>query len=248
VLAVGWFRDLDTPDSVGTGRVAGDMLATSLARVSDLQVVATSRMLELAPRNADTSRAGLTTAARRAGAAEIIEGEFVPLPNHQLELDVRRVDLARGLVRGGYRVAGSDRVVLLDSVTTLIAMDLGIRAPRGSVIQVSTRSPVAFRLYEEGLRSLFQLNAPSASRLFEAALREDSTFALAAYYAFRAAVLAQDPSESRLAERAMALAPSAPPRDRLLIVACDSLLKRSGSPHTRGRGCAATTAGGAPPQ
>ena len=218
VLAVGWFQDRGDPDSVATGRVSGDMLATSLARSSDLRVVATSRMLELAPGNADTSRAGLTAAARRAGATEIIEGEFVSLPNRRLELDVRRVDLARGLVRSGYRVAGSDRVALLDSVTTLIATDLGVRAPRGSAIQVSTRSPVAFRLYEEGLRSLFQSNARTAGRLFEAALREDSTFALAAYYAFRAAVVAQDPSESRLAERAMALAPSAPPRDRLLIV------------------------------
>jgi len=217
VLAVGWFRDLGA-DSVATSRVSGDMLATSLARLSDLNVVATSRMLELAPGNADTSRAGLTAAARRAGATEIVEGEFVSLPNHQLELDVRRVDLARGFVRGGYRVAGSDRIVLLDSVTKLIALDLGVRAPPGSVIQVSTRSPEAFRLYEEGLRSLFQLNAATAGRLFEAALRKDSTFALAAYYAWRAAIVAQDPSETKLALRAMALAPSAPPGDRLLIV------------------------------
>ena len=218
VLAVGWFRDLGATDSVGTGRVSGDMLATSLARVSDLQVIATSRMLELAPRNADTSRAGLTTAARRAGAAEIIEGEFVPLPDHQLELDVRRVNLARGLVRGGYRVTGSDRVALLDSVTTLIALDLGVRAPYGSAIQVSTRSAVAFRLYEEGLRSLFQFDAPAAGRLFRAALREDSTFALAAYYAWRAGVESSDPLQNKLADKAMALAPTAPPRDRLLIV------------------------------
>ena len=218
VLAVGWLQDRGDPDSVATGRVSGDMLATSLARSSDLRVVATSRMLELAPGNADTSRAGLTAAARRAGATEIIEGEFVSLPNRRLELDVRRVDLARGLVRSGYRVAGSDRVALLDSVTTLIATDLGVRAPRGSVIQVSTRSAVAFRLYEEGLRSLFQANAPAAGRLFRAALREDSTFALAAYYAWRAASAASDPSEDRLAEQAIALAQSAPPADRLLIV------------------------------
>jgi DNA-binding SARP family transcriptional activator len=218
VLAVGWFQDRGDPDSVATGRVSGDMLATSLARSSDLRVVATSRMLELAPGNADTSRAGLTAAARRAGATEIIEGEFVSLPNRRLELDVRRVDLARGLVHSGYRVAGSDRVALLDSVTTLIATDLGVRAPRGSVIQVSTRSALAFRLYEEGLRSLFQANAPAAGRLFRAALREDSTFALAAYYAWRAASAASDPSEDRLAGQAMALAQSAPPADRLLIV------------------------------
>jgi DNA-binding SARP family transcriptional activator len=218
VLAVGWFQDPGGPDSVATGRVSGDMLATSLARLSELRVIATSRMLELAPGNADTSRAGLTAAARRAGATEIIEGEFVSLPNRRLELDVRRVDLAKGLVRAGYRIAGSDRIVLLDSVTSLIAMDLGVRAPHGSVIQVSTRSAVAFRLYEEGLRTLFQANALAAGRLFRAALREDSSFALAAYYAWRSAALAHDTSENSLAGQAMALAQSAPPGDRLLIV------------------------------
>ncbi len=218
VLAVGRIEDLSGPDSAGTSRVSSEMLATSLARVNDLAVVANSRILELTPRNADTSRRALTDAARRAGATEILEGEFIALPNHQLRLDVRRVDVARELVRAGYRASGTDRIALLDSVTALIAADLGAVAPRGSLTQVSTRSPVAFRLYEEGLRAFFQFDAPAASRLFRAALREDSTFALAAYYAWRAAVQAGDSSQVALAERAAKLASGAPPRDRLLIV------------------------------
>src|SRR5215470_4115328 len=162
------------------------MLATSLGRVAELQVVANSRMLELTPRNADTSRSAFTDAARRAGATEVVEGELIPLPNGQLRLEVRRVELARGLVRSGYRISGADRIALFDSMTTSIAADLRFEAPNGSLADVSTRSPIAYRLYEEGLRVL-QYDAYAANNLFHAAIREDSTFAMATYYAWRAA-------------------------------------------------------------
>ena len=218
ILAVGHIRDLDMSDSAARNGVSSEMLATSLARLSQVQVVASSRMLELTPRNADTSRATWTGAARRAGATEVLEGEFVPLPNQTLQLDVRRVDVANGLVRAAYRASGRDRVAVLDSVTSLIAADLGVRAPVGSFTQVSTRSAVAFRLYEEGLRSFYQFDPLTAGRLFRASLREDSTFALAAYYAWRSAAAVGDSEQSSFAGRAMRLAPAASARDRLLIV------------------------------
>ncbi len=218
VLAVGRIEDFGGPDSVAASRVSSAMLATSLARLSDVAVVTSSRVSELVPRDADTSRSALVDAARRAGATEIVEGEFVALPNHMLQLDARRVDVKRRLVRAGYRVSGTDRIALLDSVTSLIAADLGAGAPRAPLTRVSTRSPVAFRLYEEGLRAFFQFDAPAASRLFSAAMREDSTFALAVYYAWRAAVMAGDSTQLQLALRAQTLASTAPARDRLLIV------------------------------
>src|SRR5439155_5223956 len=55
--------------------------------------------------------------------------------------------------------------------------------------------------------------------LFRSALREDSTFAMAAYYAVRAAIATNDSTVYALQDRAIALAPRAPPRDRLLILA-----------------------------
>lgn len=218
VLAVGRIRDLVTPDSLALGGVLSEMLATSLTRLSDLQVIANSRMLELTPRNADTSRGVVSDAAARAGATEIIEGEVRPLPNHQLMLEVRRVDIARGLVRRGYRVTGGDRLALFDSVTSLIAADLRVRPPTGSLAEISTRSPIAYRLYEEGLREFYQFDGFTAARLFRSALREDSTFAMAAYYAWRAGILTNDPAQEALARRAVALASRASERDRLLIL------------------------------
>jgi DNA-binding SARP family transcriptional activator/TolB-like protein len=219
VIAVGRIRDLVAPDSAAVSAVSSEMLATSLSRLTDLPVVANSRMLELTPRGGDTSRSALTEAARRAGATEIIEGELIPLPGRQLRLEIRRVDMARGLVRRGYRISGSDRVALFDSVTALVAADFRLDAPSGSVAEVTTRSPIAYRFYEEGLRAYYLSDLSSARRLFDSAVREDSTFAMASYYAWLVARTSSDQNEPALAARAIALAPRAPPRDRLLILA-----------------------------
>jgi len=218
ILAVGRIRDFAAPDSVASSGVLREMLATSLGRVAELQVVANSRMLELTPRDADTSRSALSDAARRSGATEVIEGELIPLAGGQFRLEVRRVELARGFVRGGYRISGSDRIALFDSMTALIAADLRVVAPNGSLADVSTKSAVAYRIYEEGLRALYQQDAYAANRLLHSAIHEDSTFAMATYHAWRAARAVGDPDEWRLAERALALASRAPPRDRLLVV------------------------------
>ena len=219
VLAVGRIRDLVAPDSAALSAVSSEMLATSLSRLTDLPVVANSRMLELTPRDADTSRTALTDAARRAGATEIIEGELIPLPDRQLRLEIRRVDIARGLVRRGYRISGSDRVALFDSVTALVAADFRVDPPSGSLAEVTTRSPIAYRFYEEGLRAYYSSDILAARRLFSSAIREDSTFAMATYYAWLVTLSTSDPNERVLAARAVALAPRASPRDRLLILA-----------------------------
>jgi DNA-binding SARP family transcriptional activator/TolB-like protein len=218
VLAVGRIRDLVAPESAAVSAVLSEMLATSLGRLTDLQVVANSRMLELTPRGSDTSGSALADAARRAGATEIIEGELIPIENRQLRLDIRRVDMARGLVRRGYRVSGSDRVALFDSVTALVAADFRVDPPSGSLAEVTTRSPIAYRFYEEGLRAYYLADLSAAGRLFQSAVREDSTFAMATFYAWRVARGTEAANEGELAARAVALASRSSPRDRLLIL------------------------------
>ena len=94
VLAVGYIRDLASGATTTSSPRASltDMLATSLGRLPALQVIASSRMLELMPRDADTSRPVIVAAARRAGATEIVEGELLPMADGQLRLQVRRVN------------------------------------------------------------------------------------------------------------------------------------------------------------
>lgn len=218
VIAVGTVQDLVTPDSVQLGGVLSEMLATSLGRLTNLRVVANSRILELMPPGSDTVRAARTEASRRAGATEVLEGELMMGGDRLLHLDVRRVDLERGIVRRAYRASGTDRLTLFDSVTTLIASDLGLAVPVRALGDITTRSPLAYRLYEEGLRAFFQYDVYAANRLLRSAVTEDSSFAMAVYYAWRSEVAIGGPDQAALADRAVALASRAADRDRMLIL------------------------------
>jgi DNA-binding SARP family transcriptional activator/TolB-like protein len=217
VLAVGQIRDLTAPDSARLGGVLSEVLATSLARLSDIEVIANSRIIELMRQGTDTLRSARTDAARRAGATEIIEGELVPAAGGQIRLVLRRVAIDRGAVRGGYSVSGEDRLALLDSVTSMIAQDLDLSPPVRSLAEFTPRSPIALRLYEEGLRAYYQADNYMARTLFREAVAEDSTFAMAAFYGSQVSA-DLGVVEDQLEELALRYASHAPERDRLLIL------------------------------
>ena len=218
VLAVGQVRDLVSPDSAQLGGVLSEMLATSIGRLTQLQVISNSRLLELIPHGRETTRAARTDAARRAGATQVLEGEVIPLSGSRLRFEVRRLDIQRGIVRAGYQIDGNDRMALFDSVAVLVASDLGVAPPSGSLAEASTRSPIAYRLYEEGLRALTQADPRTAYRLFSASVREDSTFAMATYYRWRSEIALNLVQQYTTPDRLLGLASHAAERDRLLIL------------------------------
>ncbi len=78
---------------------------------------------------------------------------------------------------------------------------------------VGTRSAVALGFYEEGLEHYRSLRMDLAQSLMAAAMREDSTFAMPAYYL--ALMATGDGWEER--QRALRLAERAPPRQRMQI-------------------------------
>src|SRR5690606_21751765 len=114
ILAVGEIRDLTTSHAVGFGQIVGDLLATSLAGLATIDVVAPSRVLELLPTARSGSRREYLEAARRANAVELVEGEVSETADHQLRLDLRRVRLSTGVVSRGYRFTAPDRWQLVD--------------------------------------------------------------------------------------------------------------------------------------
>src|SRR5678816_2163320 len=95
-----------------------------------------------------------------------------------LRLDLRITSLRNGTVLRAYTVTGRDPFGLADSATARLPEYLGSTAPRGTVADASTRSVSAYRLYEEGLRSYYLGDMASAERMFDAALSQDSAFAL----------------------------------------------------------------------
>jgi DNA-binding SARP family transcriptional activator/tetratricopeptide (TPR) repeat protein len=214
-FAVGMIREDGVPDTLRIGGVLTDMLATNLARVAGLSVLANSRLFELMLPGQDSLVTGYSDAARRAGATEILQGRLLSGPQWGMAMEIQRVDLTTGLVKGAYRVSANDRYALIDSMTAWIARDLKLGVPTGSVADATTDSPIAYRLYEEGLRAYFHYDNDAARRLMQAALEEDSEFAMAAYY--DALLVPSGTTEIPARERALRLASRAPERERLRI-------------------------------
>jgi tetratricopeptide (TPR) repeat protein len=195
-----------------------DMLATNLARISGLQVVSTVRLLELIAREGGApGAASYAAAARRAGATDLVEGGLHAVPGG-LRLELRRVSLADGKLRGAWRLEGDDLFALVDSATAAFAQSLGGGASLGPG-SAGTRSLVAWRFYEEGLRDFARGDFRGALGLFEAAFRDDSAFAMAAYFAARSRnSLGSDPDPAEVA-RLERLAMGLGDRERLQILA-----------------------------
>jgi DNA-binding SARP family transcriptional activator/tetratricopeptide (TPR) repeat protein len=224
VLAVGLIREDGSPDSMRMGPMLTDMLATNLARVEGLAVLANSRLLEVM-RPAGDSATRYTEAARRVGASEILEGRLTTsgAGRGSLELEMRRVDLRSGIVRDVYRARASDRNALVDNVTQAVAHRFKLASPSTSVATATTSSPIAYRLYEQGLREWWGGDARSAVRLMHEAHAEDSTFAMAAFYEVDMVAGIGDDKLSdgrRLADAqntVLRLAQRVPDRERLFI-------------------------------
>ncbi|HEX6750309.1 MAG TPA: BTAD domain-containing putative transcriptional regulator [Longimicrobium sp.] len=185
-----------------------DLLATDLARGGGVRVVSRARLFQELRGATDTTGAALASAARSAGATQLVEGDVYSLAGGRLRLDLRRVDLRSGAVIAAYRLEGSDAVALADSGAGRLARDL----PSGNFVGgVTTSSPIAYRLYERGLESYTQGDPATAARMFDAALAEDSAFAMAAYHI---ALVRGGPG---IKERALRLAETASDRERLII-------------------------------
>jgi len=212
VVAVGLIQDY-TRAREGLTRPLADMLATNLARAEGVQVISTARMYELLAQQADgsDSMAAIMGAARAAGATELLDGSLID-SGGIYQLDLRRTRLASGSLGSAFRVSGKDLFALVEAGTSRLVGSLGVKGPTGSFAEVTTGSLLAYRLYEEGLRSLFAGQGETGERLLRDALVEDSTFAMAAYWLARARR-----TDLELLNRALRLSDRATDRERLII-------------------------------
>lgn len=218
VIALGSIADYRPVRETELARPLSDMLATNLGRVARLRVVSSARMYELVNQaGADTTSSSLVAAARRAGATELVDGALYARDDGGFRLDLRRVELDGGSIRQTYSIVGRSLFELADSGTARLASDFGSDVPRGSIADVTTRSLVAYRLYEQGLRLYFATDYAAAEPLFLAALEEDSTFAMAAYYA--ALTTSSSEAVATRFAHAVRLAQHASERERLIVQA-----------------------------
>jgi tetratricopeptide (TPR) repeat protein len=85
------------------------------------------------------------------------------------------------------------------------------------VQDVTTSSVIAYRFYEEGLRSFAVADFRAAERLFSASLAEDSSFAMAMHYSLLARIALHREIPLAQQDRLLQLANRASDRERLLI-------------------------------
>ena len=219
VFAVGAIADYSGGEPGKLGRPLVDMLATNLARGSGFRVISNGRMLELMwpLRQAGDSAEVVNTAARQAGATQLIDGALYATAPNRFRLDLRRVDLATGATIAAYRVEGDNLFALADSGAGGLMRDLGGGAPQGSLAEATTSSVKAYQAYEEGLRKYYDGDRSSAERLFRQALDLDPEYAQAAfYYGLSTSSGSHTETMDRL-RRALDLSGHAGDRDRLII-------------------------------
>jgi DNA-binding SARP family transcriptional activator len=218
LLAVGWVENQAGTASAEAARLIPGLLATDLSRVRGLAVVSDARLYEVLGQlgGRQDNPQVITDAARRAGADQLVQGVLYRR-SEGWRLDLRRSDLRSGVVREAYTVEGADVFDLTDRATAIIARSFSLDAPSSPLAQSGTGSLAARRLYEEGLRALFRGESRGAHDLFAASLGEDSTFAMAAYYAGVTGESYDAHGARRYFAQSIRMADRAPERDRLLI-------------------------------
>ena len=189
LLAVGQIEDYTGADTGAVARILPEMLTANLSRVQGLVIISRTRLYELVvPRpGREPTGSDFARAAQEAGVDDLLDGALYRMADGSFRLDLRVIDVRSARVERVHQVESADAFALADSATMLLAAGYGLR-PREAlrVSDVSTSSVVAYGLYEEGMRTFWRLDWRAARRLFDAALEIDSTFAMAAFGAFRA--------------------------------------------------------------
>lgn len=219
VLAVGEVRSGDALAPALALRTLPELLATDLARIGGLAVISHPRLEAVSGQLQASGRpSNPAEAARAAGAADLIEGILYRRGGDTLRLDLRRVDAASGLVREALTVEGPDAFALADSAAARFAARIGRPKPTPGLESVTSPSLLAHDLYNQGLRTYYRDgDYTAAARLFEDALAQDTTFAMASYYLGRSREALDPAAGASDYARAVRLSAHATEQERLLI-------------------------------
>jgi DNA-binding SARP family transcriptional activator/tetratricopeptide (TPR) repeat protein/TolB-like protein len=215
VLLVGTIRQHGAGADTALAAVVPDLLATGLGRHGAVQVISPGRAYSLA-RQTGRPFADLEVAAA-AGATQLVDGALYRTARG-LRLDLRRVEVRSGRQLEALTLEGEDVFALVDRGTDRLVAGLGAAVAPSDVASVTTASAVAYRFYAEGVRAYYHGDRRTAARMLDAALAEDSGFAMAEYYRVLAGSEGATEGLRRL-ERARRLATRSTDRERLLIQA-----------------------------
>jgi len=218
-VAVGWIQDPSGADTSAATRTFAELLATDLARVPGMHVVSRARLYDMLGQLGidNETPSGISEAARRAGATQLVEAVLTQNPDSTTRVELRRIDLGSGITGERRTIQGASVLELADRAAAALAAEFGLSLPAPVHGRGNTTSLVAQRLYDEGLRLFYRRDVSAAVRLFHAALAEDSTFAMAAYYAGLGEQQTDGLASRRDLALALRLSTRASDRERLII-------------------------------
>jgi tetratricopeptide (TPR) repeat protein len=172
------------------GPITGNLLVTSLAQSSDVNVLGTERILDvlrqLGHEGRKLDRGVALEVARRAHASRLVSGSILQsTPN--LVMTAELIDVKSGRVVDAYRVVGEPGQTVFQVVDQLgrrLVSRFASPSEAARLVSVSERASSdleAVRRYLEGLEQLSHGQFDLAARAFESALERDPDFAQAHY-------------------------------------------------------------------
>lgn len=159
-----------------------EIMLTDLAQSEAINLISLERILDCFTDDKKTSHTyeQCRNAAKSIGAVSILSGSFYKMGD-KTRIDARLEDIATGNIIFAEKVVGDDPFSLVDSLTAKIVASLNLESTMGGNQSVSTftsSSPVAYRLYREGMELFRKQLLQESIDKFNEALKIDSTFAL----------------------------------------------------------------------
>ncbi|MFQ5799021.1 MAG: protein kinase [Bacteroidota bacterium] len=230
-IAVMYFENLTGDpalDWIEAGMV--EMLTANLGRFENLNVLSSQRLFDIMRQVSgkaatQVDRATATRIAEKAGVRIMLLGSVIGTQS-QMRLNAQLVEVATGRLVGSEVLdAGSNGSLfsVVDSLTYRMADRLNIQSPdqpvEANVAYTLTNSPEALRMYVEGTQELYRSRYARAITQFEAAVKADSTFAMAYYHLATARGWQGGVGKRQALERARQYMDKVSEREQLLIEA-----------------------------
>lgn len=193
-LAVMSFENIPDPDDKDyTGEMLTNLLITALVETRDVEVISRERLYDIQQEMGQGDKKTISSSAasqiaRRAGVTTMLLGSIVQL-RPAVTVTYRVVDVESGRIVSTKRVSGypSDSLFpLVDALAQMVKKDLNVPSQAAdsakSVVEVTTRSPEAYRAYVEGVELSRKFLTYESWGAFRKAIDLDSNFAMAHYY------------------------------------------------------------------
>ena len=201
---------VDPSDASRLGEVASTLLTSGLSQSEVLGVVSSQRIQDLLAQQTSGGDAQPTATdiASAAGARWMIEGDILQTDPY-LVIATQTVDVASAEVTASHRVTGVPEetvFALVDRLIRDIVRDPSLPAAAAReeyhlVTDVTTQSTDAYRKYLEGIDHIANFRDADAKAALEAAVTDDSTFAMA-YLVLSRSRIATAPERNRALQAA----------------------------------------------